>query len=196
MTCLLNLLSQSPVQQWVGYVSNVVYCIHHHVFVWTQKNKGKAICPLSGCVTSSQNVWVTVNCPATQTIEGERVGLSKVQSNILLCLPLVCLYWVCYNHFQEMTSGIRPDSWEMDSPALVFFFFFPPQFLNLAPQKAPVFDLSIFFMLKSYCWCWTFQPPSGWTLIRLAVSHSLEISYAVWACLYCGVIFGELIMEA
>lgn len=40
------------------------------------------------------------------------------------------------------------------------------------------------------------KPLSGWTLIRLAAGHSLEISYAVWACLCWAVIFGELNMEA
>lgn len=66
-----------------------------------------------------QNVWVTVNCPATQIIEGKRVGLSKVQSNILSWVQLVCLYSGCYDHLQEMTSEIRPDSQEMDFPVLL-----------------------------------------------------------------------------
>lgn len=137
--------------------------------------------PLSGCVMCCQNVWVTVNCPATQTIEGERVGLSKVPSNILSWVQLVCLYSGCYDRLQEITSEIRPDSQEMPS-------FVPRHF-------EPAFDASLFFMLEFYCWRWTFQTLCGWTLIRLAAGHSLEISYAVWACLYWAVIFGELIME-
>lgn len=145
---------------------------------------------------SCQSVWVTVNCPATQTIQSKKVGLSNVQSNILFRLPLVCLYWGCYDHFQEMTSGIRLDSQEMDFPALIFF----PIILRIGPTDRFLYDAGV--------WCerichagvlllvLNFQTDSGWTLIRLAVSHSLEISYAVWACLYCSVIFGEIIMEA
>lgn len=108
---------------------------------------------LSGCVMSCQNVWVTVNCPATRTIEGKVVGLSKVQSNIRPRLQLVCLYWSCSDRFQEMTSRIRPDSQEIDSPVLLVS-------LLLAPQTGfcvtPAFDVSLFFTLEFYCWCWTF----------------------------------------
>lgn len=47
--------------------------------------------PEWSCNELPKNVWVTVNCPATQTIEGDGVGLSKAQSNILSALVLFCL---------------------------------------------------------------------------------------------------------
>lgn len=91
-----------------------------------------------------------------------------------------------------MTSGTRPDSQEMVSPALIFYFFPPPIiFLKLGRTDGvcatPAFDTSVFFVAELYCWCWTFQTLPGSTLIRLAVSHSLEISYAVWV--YTAVLF-------
>lgn len=69
------------------------------------------------------------------------MGLSKVQSNILPRLQLVCLYWGCYDHFQEMTSGIRPDSQEMNSHVLLF----PPIIFNLSSTDR--------FLCDAGVWC-------------------------------------------
>lgn len=137
--------------------------------------KERLNCPLSARVMTCQNVWVTVNCPATQTIEGERVGLSKVQSNILSSQTLVCLYWGCYDRFQEMTSGIRPDSQEMDSPAL---FFFNPNIFKLGPTDLFLVHDGVWCRPCFSCWSWfvgvELSKHSLGGLIRLAVSHSLE----------------------
>lgn len=64
-----------------------------------------------------------------------------MQSNILPRLQLVCLYWGCYDRFQEITSGIRPDSQEMDSPVLIF----PSIIFNLSSTDR--------FLCDAGVWC-------------------------------------------
>lgn len=85
----------------------------------------------------------------------------------------------------------RPQEWDwihrkrIPCPSSFFCLCFKP-FWNHRDVSGSRCRLSLFFMLKFYC-CVELSKRS---LIRLAVSHSLEISYAVWACLCCSVIFG------
>lgn len=85
-----------------------------------------------------------------------------------------------------MTSGIRQ---EMDSPALSCNIYKTSLLRQVSVLRVDVWSAARVLLLG-------LNSPnlSVWTLIRLAVSHSLEISYAVWARLYRRVIFGELIM--
>lgn len=163
-----------------GYISHLLYRNEHLMAGWRQSDKWgeeRLNWPLSGHVMSRQNVWVTVNCPATQTIEGNR--LAHPGSHLFV--------------FTEVVMTV-PRKWPQELGRIhrkwipLLSIFFPFNFSNSSRQidfcaTAP-FDVSVFFILEFYCWCWTFQTLSGWTLIRLAVSHSLEISYAVWACCY------------
>lgn len=171
---------------------SVIWHFCHYIQAGDRRAKGSLICPLSACVMTRQSCLGHGKLPSNNDNGRWKREPRRGASNILSTLPLVCLYWRCGDHFQEMTQEL---DWihrkRLPLPFILCLFVFSnlfetgptDMFLGLAAVW-----VGLFFMLRFYC-CVELSKRS---LIRLAVSHSLEISYAVWARLCCSVIFGRL----
>lgn len=98
------------------------------------------------------------------------------------CLSLLTLRWPFSGNDPRNETGFTGNGFPALHPFSVCFsnlFETTEMFLGLAAVWV-CFSCSGFIVVSNF--------PNA--LIRLAVSHSLEISYAVWACLCCSVIFG------